>query len=121
MLSSVGVDLGYAVSYDSHRRLSLQRLAHRFQFPRRPPVVAIQKCHDLPAALRYSLIKRRSLSALRFPQRTHTAPEPLHDLRCAINRSIIDDNDLTVSLRKILLQHAHNRLLNKSFVVVGID
>src|SRR5882724_9343243 len=97
-----------------HRRHPAELLAH-------PPVIAVQKSHHFPAAFRYPNIKCRSLPAILFVKIAYSRLELPHDLARAIRGSVVHHDDFPVALRKILLQHTDNRLLNKFFVIVRVD
>src|SRR6266851_2317047 len=86
-----------------------------------PPVVAIQKCDNLALAFRNARIKRRGLPAILFAQQSHTRLKFFHDFRRAIRRAIVHNDDFTIRRRKILLQHAHDRLLDEALVVIRIN
>src|SRR6266446_664872 len=96
-------------------------LGHTTELPPHPPVVAIQKCDNLAFAFRNTGIKGRGLSAILFTQQPHARLEFLHDFRCAIRRTVIDDNDFALGLRKVLLQHTNHRLLDEALVVVRVN
>src|SRR5258708_21675582 len=94
--------------------------AHRevFSFP---AVVAIQKGDKPAVEFRNARMKRRGLPAILFAQQSHTRLKFFHDFRRAIRRAIVHNDDFTIRRRKILLQHAHDRLLDEALVVIRIN
>src|SRR4029077_6722473 len=91
------------------------------QFPRSPPVVPIQERDNLTFTFRNASVERRSLTAIFLTQQPHMWLEFFHDFRRAVRRAIIHYDDFPVRRWKILLQHAHDRLLDEALVVVRID
>src|SRR5260370_33959362 len=64
---------------------------------------------------------RGAWPAVFLPQQPHAWLEFLHDFRRAIRRAIVHNDDFTLRRRKVLLQHAHDRLLDQALVVVRVN
>src|SRR5206468_657626 len=86
-----------------------------------PPIVTVQKRHDLATALRNAHIESGSLTAVRLTYHSQPRLEFAYDFWRAISRSVIHHDNFPVRRGKILLQHAYNRLLNEPLVVIGVD
>src|SRR6266704_2266226 len=121
MLPPVVKDGNSAVTYHPNLGLRRQSGGYRVQLRRRPPIVAIQECNDLPCTLRNSRVERRCLAAVLLAQQPHVRLKFPHDLRSAVRRAIVNNYDFALGGRKVLLQYADDRLLDEAFVVVRID
>src|SRR6266567_4819908 len=109
------------MAHNSHGRVPGHCLRHACQLIWSPPIVAIQESDNLALTLRDTRVERRRLSAILLTQQTYVRLEFLNNFRCAVRRAVVHNNDFAVGSRKIMLQHAHNRLLNESLVVISVD
>src|SRR6266705_5094005 len=121
MLPPVVKDGNSAVTYHPNLWLRRQSGGYRVQLRRRPPIVAIQECNDLPCTLRNSRVERRRLPTVLLAQQPHVRLKFPHDLRSAVRRAIVNNYDFPLGGRKVLLEYAHDGLLDEAFVVVRID
>ena len=120
-MAPIALNIDNAVPHNSDARFRSHSLRHLHQLIGRPPIIAVQERNNFPIAFRDALIERRCLPAIFLAQQPHAGLEFLHDFRRAIRRAVIDDNNLTLRRRKILLQDAHDRLFDEALVVVGVN
>src|SRR5205807_9910633 len=121
LLASVALNIDYAVTHNSDIRISGHSLYHASQLIACPPIITIQKRNDFAFALRNPGIEGRGLSAVRFTQQADARRKFSNNFRRPVGRPVIHNDDFPVRDRKILLQHAGNRMLDKSFVIVRVD
>src|SRR6266478_5848572 len=121
MLMPIGKDFSYAVPYEADFALFCEHVGDTSELSMGPPVVAVQERDDFSPAFWNARIECRGLPPILLAQQPHARLEPLHDFRRAIRRAVVHNDDFTFRRRKILLQHAHDRLLNEAFVVICVD
>src|SRR5262249_2161184 len=54
-------------------------------------------------------------------QQTNARFEPTNDVRRAICRPVVDDQDFTIAGRNVLLQNANKSLLDIAFLIICVD
>jgi hypothetical protein len=105
------------VAHSRNPGIPLEGFRHRREFLFRPPIVSIEEGNDAAVQLRQSCVIRRHLAAIREPYVANRWKKFLDKGRSAVRRAVIHHNDFHFSAREILLQHAHDRLLD---VLLGL-
>ncbi len=118
---AIGKQFSNSVAYQANRPVLGHDTGYTAEFPRQPPVVAVQESDDFATALGDTCVESRSLTTIRLSKEAHSRFELPDDVSCSIRRSVIDHQDIAFAGRKILLEDACDRSLDEAFVVEGVN
>src|SRR5690348_10898554 len=109
------------VADKTDRGIGRKDLGEAAQFPRSPPVIAVEKGDHLAAALGNAEIERGSLASVGFLQDANAGTKCAQDGGGAVGRTVVNYDDFVSGGREILVERTAHGVLDKTLVIVGID